>query len=118
MFNRHGGVSGGPYASLNIGRNLGDLPELVAENRRLVKETLKIPRLLSAHQVHGPRVYCLTEPITEDTSIDAVDALVTDQPDVGLMIQQADCRSGRRSALSTAVGGGAFRGFWARPSKS
>ncbi|HBG20780.1 MAG TPA: polyphenol oxidase, partial [Desulfobulbaceae bacterium] len=37
MFNRHGGVSDGPYASLNIGASLGDLPEAVAENRRLVK---------------------------------------------------------------------------------
>ena len=93
MFNRHGGVSSGPYASLNIGRELGDAPEAVAENRRLVKETLRIPRLLSARQVHGPGVYCLMEPIAEDATIDAVDALVTDLPDVGLMIQQADCQA-------------------------
>lgn len=93
MFDRHGGVSRGPYASLNIGRGLGDLPEAVAENRRLVKAALRLPKLLSALQVHGQDVYCLTEPLAVDTAIDAVDALVTDLPGIGLMIQQADCQA-------------------------
>ena len=93
MFNRHGGVSDGPYATLNIGRALDDLPEAVAENRRLVKAALRLPRLLSARQVHGRDVYCLTEPLATDTAIDAVDALVTDLPGIGLMIQQADCQA-------------------------
>lgn len=93
MFNRHGGVSITPYASLNIGHSLGDLPEAVEENRRLVKETLSIPRLLSARQVHGPGIYCLTEPLRDDRSIEGVDALITDLTDVGLMIQQADCQA-------------------------
>ena len=31
---RHGGVSTGPYDSLNLGGHVGDDPEAVAENRR------------------------------------------------------------------------------------
>lgn len=93
MFNRHGGVSGGAYASLNIGRGLGDVPEAVAENRRLVKEAMGVRRLLSARQVHGREIYCLAEAPAEDVTIDGVDALVTDVPGVGLMIQQADCQA-------------------------
>lgn len=93
MFSRHGGVSDGPYASLNIAAGLGDLPEAVAENRRLVKAVLRLPRLLSARQVHGRDVYRLTEPPAADTVIEAVDALVTDCAGVGLMIQQADCQA-------------------------
>lgn len=93
MFNRHGGVSDGPYASLNIAAGLGDLPEAVAENRRRVKAVLRLPLLLSARQVHGREVYCLTEPPAADTIIEAVDALVTDRVGVGLLIQQADCQA-------------------------
>lgn len=93
MFNRHGGVSADLFSSLNVGHRLGDRPEAVEENRRLVKESLGISRLLSAKQVHGPDIYCLTEPPGEDRSIAGVDALITDLPGIGLMIQQADCQA-------------------------
>jgi polyphenol oxidase len=93
MFARHGGVSRGPYASLNIGVHVGDQPEAVATNRKLVRDALGVPSLLSARQVHGPEVYCLTEPLQKDREVGDFDALVTDQQDVGLMIQQADCQA-------------------------
>jgi hypothetical protein len=93
MFNRHGGVSVDPYASLNVGRRLGDSPAAVEENRLRVKAALRIPRVLSARQIHGRGISCLTEPLREDRSIDGVDALVTDRPGIGLMIQQADCQA-------------------------
>jgi len=93
MFARHGGVSGGTYASLNIGAYVGDQPEAVAANRQLVREAMQIPALLSARQVHGQGVYCLTEVLSEDREVDGFDALVTDIKGVGLMIQQADCQA-------------------------
>jgi polyphenol oxidase len=56
---RTGGVSRGPYASLNLGRGVGDDPAAVDENlRRLALAAgLEGPQAFaSAHQVHGDRV--------------------------------------------------------------
>lgn len=93
LFDRQGGVSTGIFTSLNIGAYVGDEEEAVRENRRKVKESLGVPYLLSAKQVHGTGIYCLTEPLIKNTEIDGVDALITDLIDVGLMIQQADCQA-------------------------
>jgi YfiH family protein len=93
LFNRHGGVSRGQYASLNIGEHVGDLEAAVQQNRERVKTILALPRLLSAKQVHGTEIYCLTEPLSVDREVEGFDALVTDLPGVGLMIQQADCQA-------------------------
>lgn len=40
---RSGGMSRGPYASLNLGAHVGDDPEAVAANRRLLAEVLALP---------------------------------------------------------------------------
>ena len=93
MFARHGGVSRGVYASLNVGLHVGDVAEAVAANRQRIKEAMEVPVVLSARQVHGGEVYCLTEPLNGDLEVDGYDALVTDQPGIGLMIQQADCQA-------------------------
>lgn len=93
MFDSQRGVSKGIFTSLNVGAYVGDEEEAVKENRRKVRDSLGVPYLLSAKQVHGTGIYCLTEPIIETTEIDGVDALITDLADVGLMIQQADCQA-------------------------
>ncbi len=93
MFDRQGGVSKGIFTSLNVGAYVGDEDEAVRENRRKVRTSLGVPFILSAKQVHGTGIYCLTEPLVEDTEIDGVDALITGLTDVGLMIQQADCQA-------------------------
>ncbi len=93
MFSRHGGVSDEPFASLNVGVYVGDQPAAVATNRLLVREAVGIPTLLSARQVHGQGIYCLTERLNEDREVDGFDALVTNLAGVGLMIQQADCQA-------------------------
>lgn len=55
MPRRAGGVSRGPYESLNLGLGVGDDDAAVQENRRLVREALGVdadgPTRL--HQVHG-----------------------------------------------------------------
>lgn len=58
VFTRHGGVSQGPYASLNAGLSVGDDPAAVLENRRRTAAALGMePRdLVGAQQVHGDRV--------------------------------------------------------------
>lgn len=52
---RGGGVSGDPFASLNLGDHVGDDPSAVKENRRLVGANLP-GEPLWLNQVHGVRV--------------------------------------------------------------
>jgi polyphenol oxidase len=93
MFDRHGGVSRGLYASLNVGDHVGDQDEAVQENRGNVKKNMAVSQMLSAKQVHGTEIYCLTEPLAIDREVEGFDALITDLSGVGLMIQQADCQA-------------------------
>jgi YfiH family protein len=54
---RSGGVSVAPYASLNLGAHVGDLPEAVAENRRRLEAAAGLPaEPVWLAQVHGTRV--------------------------------------------------------------
>src|SRR5690606_11107606 len=52
---RVGGVSEGPYASLNLGRTVGDVPAAVAENGRRFLAALGADeaRFYEVSQVHG-----------------------------------------------------------------
>ena len=93
FFDRHGGVSSGLYASLNVGDNVGDQHGATQENRRRVQSSMAIPHLLTAKQVHGTDIYCLTNPLMEDRNVEEFDALITNLPGIGLMIQQADCQA-------------------------
>lgn len=52
---RHGGVSTGAYASLNLGDHVDDDPQAVAENRRRVSANLPATPLW-LNQVHGSKV--------------------------------------------------------------
>src|ERR1700754_2441579 len=66
---RTGGVSAAPYDSLNMGAAIGDSPEAVAENRRLVREALRLPaEPLWLEQVHGTQVI----PLSGDHAAQAV----------------------------------------------
>jgi polyphenol oxidase len=54
---RSGGVSVAPYASLNLGDHVGDVPEAVAENRRRLKAAAGLPAEPAwLTQVHGTNV--------------------------------------------------------------
>lgn len=54
---RTGGVSEGPFASLNLGAHVGDDPAAVAENRRLLVAALDLPaEPMWLNQVHGINV--------------------------------------------------------------
>jgi hypothetical protein len=91
MFTRLGGVSQVPYAGLNLGGGGGD-PVAVDQNREKVKRVLKLDCLASAVQVHGDQV-AVVEDIQKDREYHNVDALITRQGRVGLLIQQADCQA-------------------------
>ncbi len=93
MFDRHGGASAEPFASFNTSYTVGDLRAAVAGNRKRVKDFLGVEFLLSARQIHGDRIFCLEKRPGEDYEVDGYDALLTDLPDVGIMIQHADCQA-------------------------
>lgn len=87
MTTREGGVSRGPYASLNLGRGAGDDPA-VDENRRRVFASLGVPaEPCWIRQVHGARVARMPEEAGEPEA----DASYTTRPGVVCLVQAADC---------------------------
>lgn len=86
---RAGGVSEGPYASLNLGRKLGDDPERVDENRRRVCAEVDADheRLALNFQVHSAMVN-RARPAGRGAP---GDGLWTDEPDLPLLALSADC---------------------------
>jgi YfiH family protein len=94
VFTRQGGVSRGPYRSLNVSLAVGDLPQHVEKNRRRVQETLRVERLISATQVHGVKEAVITGGhVVPPGEIPEADILITAQPGLGLVIKQADCQA-------------------------
>jgi len=92
FFTRRGGVSQGPYASLNASLSSGDDPAAVRDNRAGAARALAAdPALLvGLHQVHGPDVIRVTDPWPPGQGPKA-DAMVTDRPGIALGIITADC---------------------------
>lgn len=97
---RHGGVSTGEYASLNLGDHVGDDHEAVAENRRRLCAALGVARLTVADQQHGATVAVIDKALAgrgHDGGADArealpeTDAMVTDLPGAALATIVADC---------------------------
>jgi len=99
MSTRAGGVSSGRYASLNLGRGVGDDAEAVAENRRRFVAALGAGRGSDAgpgvrpvwlHQVHGTRVLHLAEDTPEHPP-EPADAAWTDRRGMACLVGAADC---------------------------
>jgi len=87
---RRGGVSEGPYASLNLGRKTGDDVELVDENRRRACAEIgaDAARLALNYQVHSMLVHRARE--GERGGI-LGDGLWTDEPGLPVLALAADC---------------------------
>ena len=92
FFTRQGGVSSGPYSSLNCGASTKDRPESVRENRARVADQLGVAsdHLVTAKQVHGTSVGIVTAP-WPDAQRPEHDALVTTVPGIALGVLTADC---------------------------
>jgi YfiH family protein len=93
FFTRHGGVSSGTYASLNVSHGTGDDHGNIEENRSKINQRVGTERLLSAHQVHSDRVFVDNGEIDQSHEVDGFDALISNKPGTALMIQQADCQA-------------------------
>tara|TARA_R110000868_G_scaffold53744_6_gene168623 strand:- start:19639 stop:20421 length:783 start_codon:yes stop_codon:yes gene_type:complete len=88
---RAGGVSEGAYASLNMTRSRGDSAAHVETNRERVRAALGLEALVFAVQVHGKAVIRVEAAPGDGGSAGEGDALITDQPGLGLVCQTADC---------------------------
>jgi YfiH family protein len=84
---RAGGVSKGPYASLNLGGWTDDDPCTVAENRR--RAAAGRP-LAFGRQVHGTRVLTV-DGATADAAIADADGVATATSGVAALVLTADC---------------------------
>ena len=117
---REGGVSRGPYTSLNLATHVGDEPAAVAENRRRVRAALALPdEPLWLSQVHGTAV------VDADADADAgeaenrggppeADAAITRRPGRVLAVLVADCLPvliAARDGSAIAVAHAGWRGL-------
>ena len=93
---RLGGVSTGVLASLNLGNHRGDTPENVAENYRRLGEAIGFSpeQLVLTRQIHSDIVRQVGSGDArglDHRDYPECDALITNEPGVGLMIFTADC---------------------------
>jgi len=97
---RHGGVSLGNYASMNVNLFCGDDVEAVNENRQRLCKTLHLSdptRLVIPHQTHGTTVRVIDAGfLSLDMSqrcerLEGVDAVMTNLPQVCIGVSTADC---------------------------
>jgi YfiH family protein len=113
---RRGGVSQGPYESLNLGRKNGDDPSRVDENRRRLCEALgaDVERLTINRQQHSATVHRAHAGRRGEPG----DGLWTDEQGVPMLALGADCATiaiarvtGARRAPALAVLHAGWRGL-------
>lgn len=87
VFLRHGGVSEGPFASLNTVAAHGDDPLHVRLNREKIRKHLGCKSLIIGKQMHGDRVLA----VQGSCSLEC-DGLITQAKGLGLATMHADCQ--------------------------
>lgn len=90
VFLRHGGVSSGPFASLNVSASVGDNPAAVRENRRRIEEIFPGRGLVVPRIVHGVDVEVVRSPFSVKKNCDG---LLTEKEGLSLLITHADCQA-------------------------
>ena len=93
VYTRHGGISQRPFDSLNVSYTVGDRAENVRENLERIRRSMGASTILFMNQEHGKGVAVFKRDAGRMPS-DAplADALVTNIPQVGLLVKQADCQ--------------------------
>jgi len=109
---RGGGVSAAPFDTLNLGAHVGDNAAAVAENRRRLREELRLPAEPAwLEQVHGTRVADLGA--SAEAGV-AADAVITRRAGKVCVVQVADCLPvlfAARDASAVAVAHAGWRGL-------
>jgi YfiH family protein len=89
---REGGVSEGPYASLNLSATVGDGREQVEENLRRLCEAGRVAGIVTVSQVHGDRVLDAPPELSDGLApVGEADALWTATPGQAVGVRTADC---------------------------
>lgn len=90
---RLGGVSEGPFSSLNAGFHAGDREGDVLRNLAIVGAAFAIPpdRLVMMRQVHGERIRIIDGDGPPPGCVPECDGLITALPGVALAVRTADC---------------------------
>lgn len=93
VFTRAGGISPVPWAGLNMGLAVGDLPANVAHNFAGACRALAVSpeRTASCHLIHGNRVLAATTENIAELRAQKADALITAEPGLTLTMRFADC---------------------------
>ncbi len=112
FFTRRGGVSKGPFASLNCSLSSQDDRDAVLRNRGLVAGALGVPgtHLVGCTQVHGIEVVAVDTPWQPGAGPRA-DAMVTRQAGLALGIITADCAPVLFADAEAGVIGAAHAGW-------
>jgi YfiH family protein len=112
FFTRRGGVSSGPYSSLNASLSSSDSTENVLRNRVLVAEAMGVSphMLLGVTQVHGTAV-AVAENAWEVGQGPVADALVTGRRGMALGVVTADCAPVLFADAQAGVVGAAHAGW-------
>lgn len=112
---RTGGLSSGCYASFNLALHVGDDPDVVKQNRALLRSVLQLPsEPIWLNQVHSS----IAVEAKSDLANNEADASYTDQPGIVCVVMTADClpllvcsRDGQRIAAIHAGWRGLLHGI-------
>ncbi|HSX04532.1 MAG TPA: peptidoglycan editing factor PgeF [Rhabdochlamydiaceae bacterium] len=90
VFLRHGGISGPPFHSLNMGYTSGDDRTAVFHNRGQILQILNISKLITGKQNHGAKVEVIN---SKYEPLEFRDGLITQERALGLLMTHADCQA-------------------------
>jgi polyphenol oxidase len=111
MTTRHGGVSQGPFQSLNLRDGLGDDPSAVRENKAALQHAIGAQPVF-LNQVHGVGVVRLFQSDgVPEAPVRTADASVTNEPGVACAVQVADCLPVLFAAPNSRAVGAAHAGW-------
>ena len=93
VFTRQGGISPTPWKSLNFGASVGDDINRVKQNRENALAVLNInpDSSYDVYQVHGTEIALTNRPLRQGEHHIKADAIITNTPNVTLMMRFADC---------------------------
>jgi YfiH family protein len=108
---RRGGVSEGPFSTLNLGLWTDDDPDRVSENRERLAGLVGLPRerFAQGRQVHGATVRALTDPPDPTAEPAPADGQATSRAEVAPIVLVADCLP---IALAAEGGVAMLHGGW------
>ena len=93
IFTRHGGFSPTPWRSLNFGASVGDDALRVVQNRETALNSVNIKHdsVYDLYQVQSAKVVVTDKPLPPNTPHIKADAMITNKPNITLMMRFADC---------------------------